>query len=134
MNIVDKNFSVTFLVPCIFGVWPLIQSLQSTLLLLSDWLWTIPLIWAIVSWHGRALEIVSFIFTKILSKHIFRLKYTINESDFSGIFISDRAALTLQYMAPAVFYGGFSTFLAFILLAGSTSYVFSTFFKVSFEY
>ena len=34
-------------------------------------------------------------------------------------------------MGPAVFYGGFSTFLAFILLAASKSYIFKTFFKVS---
>ena len=31
---------------------------------------------------------------------------------------------------PAVFNGGFSTFLAFVLLAGSKSHVFMTFFKV----
>ena len=33
-------------------------------------------------------------------------------------------------MGPAVFNGGFSTFLAFILVAFSDSYVFTTFFKV----
>jgi hypothetical protein len=37
---------------------------------------------------------------------------------------------TLGEMGPPVFYGGFSTFLAFVLLAGSNSYVFTTFFKV----
>merc|ERR1712154_35881 len=36
-------------------------------------------------------------------------------------------------MAPAVFNGGFSTFLAFILLAGSSSFIFQTFFKVFFS-
>ena len=34
------------------------------------------------------------------------------------------------YLGPAVFNGGFSTFLAFVLLAGSKSHVFMTFFKV----
>lgn len=37
---------------------------------------------------------------------------------------------TLSTIGAAVFYGGFSTFLAFILLALSKSYVFKTFFKV----
>ena len=38
----------------------------------------------------------------------------------------------LADIGPAVFNGGFSTFLAFILLANSKSHVFSTFFKVFF--
>ncbi|XP_076462610.1 patched domain-containing protein 3-like isoform X2 [Babylonia areolata] len=43
---------------------------------------------------------------------------------------SERVKETLGEMGPPVFYGGFSTFLAFVLLAGSNSYVFTTFFKV----
>lgn len=43
----------------------------------------------------------------------------------------ERILATMGDMAPAVFNGGFSTFLAFILLAGSTNYGFLTFFKVS---
>jgi len=38
----------------------------------------------------------------------------------------------LDEISPAVFHGGFSTILAFILLAASESYVFLTFFKVFF--
>lgn len=38
---------------------------------------------------------------------------------------------TLVEIGAPVFSGGFSTFLAFVLLAGSNSYVFTTFFKVS---
>ena len=38
---------------------------------------------------------------------------------------------TLALMGPPVFHGGFSTFIAFLLLAWSESYVFQTFFKVS---
>ncbi|CAG0886016.1 unnamed protein product [Cyprideis torosa] len=41
----------------------------------------------------------------------------------------ERAAKTLATMGPAVFSGGFSTFLAFSLLAGTDSHVFGTFFK-----
>ena len=43
-----------------------------------------------------------------------------------------RIELTLIEMGPAVFNGGFSTFLAFILLMTSKSYVFKTFFKIFF--
>ncbi|XP_046328844.2 protein patched homolog 1-like isoform X1 [Haliotis rufescens] len=42
----------------------------------------------------------------------------------------ERMLETLAEMGPPVFNGGFSTFLAFILLVGSNSYVFTTFFKV----
>lgn len=44
--------------------------------------------------------------------------------------ISERARHTVSTIGPAVLNGGFSTFLAFILLATSNSYVFTTFFKV----
>merc|ERR1719312_2011775 len=43
-----------------------------------------------------------------------------------------RAQTALSEIGPAVFNGGFSTFLAFILLAGSKSHVFSSFFKIFF--
>ena len=41
-----------------------------------------------------------------------------------------RIEKTLTNIGPAVFNGGFSTFLAFILLMNSQSYVFMTFFKI----
>ena len=44
---------------------------------------------------------------------------------------NERAAATISAIGPAVFHGGFSTFLAFIFLANSDSHVFLTFFKVS---
>ena len=37
---------------------------------------------------------------------------------------------TMGLVGPAVFYGGLSTFLAFVLLANSSSYVFRVFFRV----
>lgn len=46
-------------------------------------------------------------------------------------YIVDRVKSTLVEIGSPVFSGGFSTFLAFILLVGSNSYVFTTFFKVS---
>lgn len=41
-----------------------------------------------------------------------------------------RAQSCLKQIGPAVFNGGFSTFLAFVLLANSDSHVFITYFKV----
>ena len=43
---------------------------------------------------------------------------------------NERVKKALAEIGPAVFNGGFSTFLAFVLLAGSKSHVFMTFFKV----
>ncbi|XP_067028540.1 patched domain-containing protein 3-like isoform X3 [Acropora muricata] len=42
---------------------------------------------------------------------------------------SERAHITIRDMGPAVWNGGFSSFLAVVLLASSSSYVFKTFFK-----
>ena len=50
---------------------------------------------------------------------------TCNEGDKNK-----RIGKTLANIGPAVFNGGFSTFLAFILLMNSQSYVFMTFFKI----
>ena len=44
----------------------------------------------------------------------------------------ERVKKTLKLVAPAVFNGGITTSLAFILLAGSKSHVFQTFFKIFF--
>jgi len=45
----------------------------------------------------------------------------------------ERAKKALVNIGPAVLNGGFSTFLAFVLLANSKSHVFLTFFKVAVE-
>lgn len=45
--------------------------------------------------------------------------------------VSERAIQTLVMIGSAVFNGGLSTFLAFVLLGGSDSYLFTTFFKVN---
>ena len=47
---------------------------------------------------------------------------------------NERAAATIASIGPAVFHGGFSTFLAFIFLADSDSHVFTTFFKAIFNF
>ena len=44
---------------------------------------------------------------------------------------AERAHATIRDIGPAVWNGGLSTFLAVLLLAFSSSYVFKTFFKVS---
>ncbi|KOC68201.1 Patched domain-containing protein 3, partial [Habropoda laboriosa] len=43
---------------------------------------------------------------------------------------NERAIATLSIIGPAVFNGGLSTFLAFVLLGSSEAYLFSTFFKL----
>ena len=43
----------------------------------------------------------------------------------------ERTILTVENIGPAVLNGGFSTFLALVLLSTSKSHVFSSFFKVS---
>lgn len=53
-------------------------------------------------------------------------------SRFYFCFFLERSIATLGAMGPAVFNGGLSTFLAFVLLGVSKAYLFSTFFKVSF--
>ena len=45
-------------------------------------------------------------------------------------FFLARAKVTLTRMGPAVWNGGFSTFLAFVLLINTDSHIFTTFFKV----
>ena len=45
---------------------------------------------------------------------------------------NERIRKTLENIGPAVLNGGFSTFLAFILLSFSKSHVFLTFFKIFF--
>ncbi|XP_071449211.1 patched domain-containing protein 3-like [Hetaerina americana] len=45
----------------------------------------------------------------------------------------ERALATLVQVGPAVFNGGMSTFLAFVLLGRSDSYIFTTFFKLFFS-
>lgn len=42
----------------------------------------------------------------------------------------ERAIATISIIGPAVFNGGLSTFLAFVLLGSSEAYLFSTFFKL----
>lgn len=57
--------------------------------------------------------------------------FFVNDSKY--VSIAERAITTLKIIGPPVFNGGFSTFLAFILLASSKAYLFSAFFKVRFN-
>merc|ERR1712141_62316 len=45
---------------------------------------------------------------------------------------TERSITALQNIGPAVLNGGFSTFLALVVLATSDSYIFGTFFKLFF--
>ena len=63
------------------------------------------------------------------SSHIMHSFITIDDRNRSN---NERIKMTLTAMGPPVFSGGFSTFLAIILLANSTSHAFTIFFKVIF--
>ena len=56
---------------------------------------------------------------------------TIERLERRNIAILDKAGECIVTMGPAVTNGAVSTFLAFILLSLSDTYIFSTFFKVS---
>ena len=55
-------------------------------------------------------------------------------SYFYSFCLVARAKVTLTRMGPAVWNGGFSTFLAFVLLINTDSHIFTTFFKVNFKF
>jgi hypothetical protein len=50
------------------------------------------------------------------------------------VYFLERVKAALVEIGGPVISGGFSTFLAFVLLAASKSYVFTTFFKVKFVF
>ena len=72
-------------------------------------------------------------FQNFLCKQL--IKYQFISKNYSLYFLAgsreSRTLAALQDIGPAVLNGGFSTFLAFIFTAGSTSHVFLSFFKVS---
>ena len=68
----------------------------------------------------------------VISFQSLRVNINFESSSFLFVcFFKERARATLRDIGPAVWNGGFSTFLAVFLLAFSNSYVFKTFFKVS---
>ena len=67
-------------------------------------------------------------YISLLPKHIVERCFRV--VIFLGYTGKERSGKVLVDMGPAVFNGGFSTFLAFFLVAFSDSYVFQTFFKV----
>lgn len=78
--------------------------------------------------------LVLFVINRIknLLSVIFYVKCLMFSNMYFSILFSERVKSTLSEMGVAVFNGGVSTFLAFIVVAFSKSYVFTTFFKVSF--
>lgn len=109
----------------------LIQNLQTSFWVLCCVIFTVVDLVGSVYWLGLTIEISTSIMILLCaglavdySAHIgnefMRLQGTKDE----------RAIKTLVMIGSAVFNGGLSTFLAFVLLAGSDSYLFLTFFKL----
>ena len=76
------------------------------------------------------VEAPSSNFVSLLSRSV-ASKLALTDRYFNIFWFVERSAHALKEIGPAVVHGGFSTFLAFVCLGASQSYVFSTFFKVS---
>lgn len=100
-----------------------------------DWqvLFTIP--WLLFKYNKILIHIM-YAFTYFGEWWNIWFKNNINNMYWLGPCIrhsfcfTERVRATLVEMGNPVFSGGFSTFLAFILLAASKSYIFTTFFQV----
>jgi len=115
----------------------------TTLILLADFLGSVYVLMCVVltlvdlcgymHFWGLTIDVVSSVNVIIAiglcvdySAHICHTFLTIEGSR------QERAEATLVNIGPAVLNGGVSTFIAFILLAGSDSHVFSSFFRIFF--
>ena len=112
----------------------LVANFQVSLFVLLSVVFSVINVWGYAYYAGLTIEIVSSI-VLILSVGL-ALDYA---AHMAVLFVclkgTDRTRKTresLVQMGPAVFNGGFSTFVAIVLLVSSTSYVFTTFFKVKF--
>ncbi|BFY99481.1 hypothetical protein BsWGS_02520 [Bradybaena similaris] len=112
----------------------LIANLWTSLLVFICVVFTIAEVGGVLEMWGITIDTASSILLTLsvglavdYSAHIGHTFMTISGSR------NDRVKATLSSIGPAVFNGGFSTFLAFLLLADSESYGFQLFFKVFFS-
>ncbi|XP_033736833.1 protein patched homolog 1-like [Pecten maximus] len=117
---------------CVFIVClVLIANLFTSLMVLSCVLFTLVDVGGMMHFWGLTIDTVTSIIL-ILAIGL-AVDYSAHIGHCFMTFSGDRNARvrgTLVEMGSPVFSGAFSTFLAFILLAASNSYVFTTFFKV----
>merc|ERR550532_2478680 len=119
---------------CVFATtWLLLFNLTASLLVLGCVVLTLVNVGGFIHFWGLTIDTVSC--TNIIISIGLCVDYS---AHIAHAFMSctgsrkERVREALADIGPAVFNGGFSTFLAFILLANSKSHVFSTFFKVFF--
>ncbi|XP_041359344.1 protein patched homolog 1-like isoform X2 [Gigantopelta aegis] len=111
----------------------LIANLWTSLLVFSCVIFTLIAVGGVLELWGVTIDTASSILLILsvglavdYSAHVGHTFMTLQGSR------EERSILTLKIIGPAVFNGGFSTFLAFVLLASSTSYGFTLFFRVFF--
>jgi len=119
---------------CVFiTTWMLLFNIWASLLVLGCVVLTLVNVGGFIHFWGLTIDTVSC--TNIIISIGLCVDYS---AHIAHAFMSctgsrkERVREALADIGPAVFNGGFSTFLAFILLANSKSHVFSTFFKVFF--
>ena len=119
---------------CVFlTTWILLFNLWASLLVLGCVVLTLANVGGFIHFWGLTIDTVSC--TNIIISIGLCVDYS---AHVAHAFMSstgtrcERVNNALAEIGPAVFNGGFSTFLAFVLLAGSKSHVFATFFKVFF--
>ncbi|KAK7077773.1 Patched domain-containing protein 3 [Halocaridina rubra] len=111
----------------------LIASIATSLLVLLCVLMTLVDVGALMHWWGLTIDTVSCIDLVLAiglcvdyAAHVGHTFMTTTGTR------NERAAQTVGIIGPAVFSGGFSTFLSFVFLANSSSHVFISFFKIFF--
>ena len=111
--------------------WLLLFNLTASLLVLGCVVLTLVNVGGFIHFWGLTIDTVSC--TNIIISIGLCVDYSVH---IAHAFLTnqgsrnERVRNALTEIGPAVFNGGFSTFLAFILLAGSKSHVFQVFFKV----
>ena len=117
---------------CVFATtWLLLFNLTASLLVLGCVVLTLVNVGGFIHFWGLTIDTVSC--TNIIISIGLCVDYSVH---IAHAFLTnqgsrnERVRNALTEIGPAVFNGGFSTFLAFILLAGSKSHVFQVFFKV----
>jgi len=125
-----RNMGISLL--CVFVTTViLIQNIPACLMVLVCVILTLINVGGFIHFWGLTIDVVScinlIIAVGLCVDYSAHIAHNFMEHQGTG---DERALKTLVDMGPAVLNGGFSTFLAFILTAASTSHVFITFFKV----
>lgn len=109
----------------------MIQEIQITLWVISCVIFTLVDLIGSMYLFGLTIEvstaIIVLLCTGLTVDYAAHIGYEFSRLPGSG---NERALTALRLMGPAVFNGGLSTFLAFVLLGFSSSYLFTTFFKL----